>query len=73
MPLYQEMKLFERVRSWGLLGESVSLGVRFEVPKAHAKPRVCLLARGSVCISQLLLQGQACCHIPHHGDNGLNL
>jgi hypothetical protein len=55
--------LFERLRKmkrFGLVGRSVSLGVGFEVSNVHVKSRVCLSAclsdYRSGCSSQLLFQ-----------------
>ena len=51
---HQGVALFEkikRIRRCGLVGGSVSLGVGFEISKAHAKPRVSLLMDLSVALS----------------------
>jgi hypothetical protein len=40
--------LFERIRRCGLIGGSKSLGVNFEISKAHAKSRVSFSASGPV-------------------------
>ena len=58
-----------RIRRCGLIGRSVSLGVRFEVSKAHASSHLSLLVDQNVN-SQLLLQH----HVFHHAlchDKGL--
>ena len=72
---HQGVALFEkskRIRRYGLVGGSVSLGVGVEVSKAHAKLRIS--ASGSEWSSQLLLQCMpARCHALCCDDNGLNL
>ena len=52
----------------------VLLRMAFEVFKAHTRPNAASLsACGSRCSSQLLFQHyscHACCHVPHHDENG---
>ena len=55
--------------SGGLVEGSMSLGMGFEVSKAHIRPRISLIACRSGYSFQLLIH---CC-VPHHDDNELNL
>jgi hypothetical protein len=72
------MALFERIRTCGFVGGSVSLRMDFEVSDAQAKPRVILFllpANPDIELSAPSLAPclSACDYAFNHDDNGLNL
>jgi hypothetical protein len=72
---HQGAALFKRIKRYGFVGGNTSLGVGFEVSKAHARPNVSLSVDHDVAL-QLLIQNHAChacCHDPCPDDNRLNL
>lgn len=74
------MTLFERIRTCGLVGGSVSLGAGFKVSEAEARtsvsPSLFLLPAdldGTVSATSLAASLAVHYHASCHDDNGLNL
>lgn len=69
MPSHQEMTLFEKVRrikKCGLVEENTSLGMCFEILKAHTpSPELLSLSvEQDTALSYCSSSGHACCHAP---------
>jgi hypothetical protein len=64
------LKGLEGLGDGGLIGGSVSLGVSFDIPKAHGKARVSPFADQDTALRYFSSTMPACYHAPYH-DNGL--